>query len=136
MSELWADAPRYLQLFKEYMIATTGLSRDALHIYAGLLLFLGVRIIWRRRGGWVLGWLVALAMALAVEWLDMRSEYLERNLRPEAEHWHDIWNTMFWPSVLLLLGPWLQPIAKPKLEPSGDLADQTFHDSGEQPTPV
>jgi hypothetical protein len=35
-----------------------------------------------------------------------------------------VWNTMVWPTVLLLVGRWLQPQPKPKLEPSGDLADQ------------
>lgn len=131
MSELWAEAPRTLQLFKEYAIGATGLSKDALHVYAGLLLFLAVRMVWRRRGGWVLGWLAALSVALLVEWLDMRTEYIEANLQPDSAHWHDIWNTMFWPSVLLLLGPRLQ--RRPRTGPaSGDHADEAF----EQPAPV
>jgi hypothetical protein len=132
MSELLAGAPHYLQLFKQYMVDSTGLGKDALHVYAGLILFLGVRLIWRRRGGWVLGWLAALAAALMVEWLDIRMETAEANLRPDAEHWKDIWNTMFWPSVLLIIGPWLQPRPKPEPEPSSDLADEPL----EQTPPV
>jgi hypothetical protein len=131
MSAWWAHAPRNLQLFKEFMIAGTGLSKDALHVYAGLLLFLGVRMVWRRRGGWVLGWLTALAVAMLVEYIDMQTENIEANLQPDSAHWHDVWNTLFWPTVLLLIGRWLQPRPKlsPAVETSGDLADQSFEET-------
>jgi hypothetical protein len=132
MRALWDSAPVNLQLFKEFMINTTGLGKDALHVYAGLILFIGVRLVWRRRGGWVLGWLLALGVALTVEWLDMRAEFVESNLRPDSEHWKDILNTMFWPSVLLVLGPRLQPRPKPATADSGDFADQASNDTGEQ----
>ena len=132
MRALWASAPQDLQLFKEFMIGATGLGKDALHVYAGLLLLIGVRLLWRRRGGWVLGWLAALAVALFVEWLDIRTELIQANLRPDVEHWKDIWNTMFWPSVLLILGPKLQPRPKPAIVDLGDLADQAGNDTGEQ----
>jgi hypothetical protein len=136
MRGLWDSAPVDLQTFKQHMIDATGLGKDALHIYAGLLLFIGVRLVWRRRGGWVLGWLAALAAAVIVEYLDIRAEIVEANLRPDAEHWKDIWNTMFWPSVLLVLGPRLRPRPKLVTEKSGDLADQPLHDADEQAPPV
>jgi hypothetical protein len=125
-------APVKLQLFKQYMVDHTGLAKDALHIYAGLAIILGVRLIWRRRGGWLLGWLLALGVAVMVELLDRRAEYAEANLQPDPEHWHDIWNTMFWPTVLLFVGRWLQPRPRVSAEPSGDLADQPL----EQPPTV
>ncbi|MBK8376129.1 hypothetical protein [Sphingorhabdus sp.] len=131
-----ASAPQDLQLLKLYLLDLTGLSKDALHVYAGMILIIGVRLVWRRRGGWLLGWLLALGVALLVEWLDMRAERIEANIRPDAEHWKDIWNTMFWPTVLLLFGRWLHPRPKPKTlameDPSGDLPDQSPHDSGEE----
>jgi hypothetical protein len=136
MNTLWQSAPADLQAFKLYMIEATHLAKDALHIYAGLALFIGVRLIWRRRGGWVLGWLAALAAALIVEWLDMRTEALEANLQPDAEHWKDIWNTMFWPTVLLLVGPWLQPRCKVTATASSSSADQPLNDGAEQPPTV
>jgi hypothetical protein len=136
MRALWDSAPVNLQLFKQYMIDATSLGKDALHVYAGLILFIGVRLVWRRRGGWVLGWLLALAVALTVEWLDMRAEFLEANLRPDAEHWKDILNTMFWPSVLLILGPHLQPRPKPSTAASGDFVNQASDDTGEQTSSV
>lgn len=136
MNALWQSAPQDLQAFKLFMIEATGLGKDALHIYAGLALFIGIRLIWRRRGGWVLGWLAALTGALIVEGLDIRTEMTEGNIQPDAEHWKDVWNTMFWPSVMLLVGPWLQPRPKPAVKPLGDLADQPLNDSAEQPPSV
>ena len=34
------------------------------------------------------------------EWLDMTVEASDAAVQPDAAHWHDIWNTMFWPAVL------------------------------------
>ena len=132
MRALWDSAPFDLQLFKQYMIDATGLGKDALHVYAGLILFIGVRLVWRWRGGWLLGWLAALGAALLVEWLDIRTEIGGSNLRPDAEHWKDIWNTMLWPSVLLILGPRLQPRPKSTAEASGDLVNQASDDTIKQ----
>ncbi len=117
-------SPLDFQQFKLDVIATTGLAKDALHIYAGLAVFLAVRLFWRRKGGWVLAWLVVLVMAVGVEYIDMLNEHARGDLQPDAGHWHDIWNTMFWPTILVLVGRWLQPA--PKTAKSGDLADQSF----------
>ena len=94
---------------KGSLIDATGLDKDALHIYVGLTLFLIIRLGWRGRGGWVAAWLAVLAMACGGEWLDMTAEMERSAIQPDAAHWHDIWNTMFWPTVLLLVGRWLQP---------------------------
>jgi hypothetical protein len=129
---LFGYTPLDFQQFKVVMLGFTGLGKDALHIYAGMGLFLFVRLMWRWRGGWMLAWLAVLAMACTVEWIDMKAESAVNALQPDAAHWHDIWNTMFWPTVLLLVGRWLQPKPKPKTETSGDLADQAL----EEPTSI
>ena len=134
MRALWASAPLDLQNLKLYLIDATGLGRDALHVYAGLTVFLIVRLLWRGRGGWVIAWLAALALGLSIEWLDMQAEGKAGVPQPDPAHWHDVWNTMVWPTVLLLIGPWLQP--KSKTEPSVDLADQPLHNAPEQTPPV
>jgi hypothetical protein len=94
---------------KGSVIDATGLDKDALHIYFGLAVFLAVRLLWRWRGGWVVAWLLVLAMACGGEWLDLTAEHSNSAIQPDAAHWHDIWNTMFWPTVLLFVGRWLQP---------------------------
>ena len=123
---LFGYTPLDFQQFKVVMLGFTGLGKDALHIYAGMGLFLFVRLAWRWRGGWILAWLAVLAMACTVEWIDMQAEAANSALQPDAAHWHDIWNTMFWPTVLLLVGRWLQP--HPKMPASGDFADQPFEE--------
>ena len=91
------------------VLEATGLGKDALHIYFGMTLFLTARFAWRGRGGWVAAWLAVLVTACGGEWLDLTAEYSRSTIQPDAAHWHDIWNTMFWPTVLLFAGRWLQP---------------------------
>jgi hypothetical protein len=96
---------------KVSIIEVTGLDKDALHVYFGMALFLLVRLAWRGRGGWAAAWLAVLVMACGGEWLDLNVEANHATIQPDAEHWHDIWNTMFWPTVLLIVGRWLEPRA-------------------------
>ncbi len=117
---------------KVSVIDATGLGKDALHIYFGLALFLVVRLLWRWRGGWVVAWLAVLAMACGGEWLDMTVEAGKSAIQPDRAHWHDIWNTMFWPTILLLVGRWLQP----PLKTPADADDNGFASSiSETPAP-
>lgn len=109
---------------KSWLVTETDLSKDALHIYFGMALFLAVRLAWRRRGGWLAAWVAVLVMACGGEWLDLTAEYSRSAIQPDAAHWHDIWNTMFWPTVLLVVGRWLQPDADPAPEASGENAER------------
>ena len=114
-------------LFEEHklsIVASVGLGKDALHIYFGLALFLAVRLVWRRRGGGLIAWVAVLVMACGGEWLDLQAEISRSAIQPDAAHWHDIWNTMFWPTVLLIVGRWLQPKEKAtNAETSGEDAE-------------
>lgn len=127
-----ASAPHDLQILKLYLLDYTGLDRDALHLHAGLALFVAVRLLWRWRGGWVIAWFMALTLALSVEWLDINAFGDPDTPQPDPNNWHDIWNTMVWPTILLLIGPWLQPRRKAQVAESRDFADQSF----EEPAPV
>lgn len=110
----------------------TGLDKDALHIYFGLALFLLVRLAWRWRGGWLIAWAAVLAMACGGEWLDMTAEVGRSSIQPDAAHWHDIWNTMFWPTMLLLVGRWLQPRPKAATDNEGGEATVTSGENAER----
>lgn len=94
------------QQLKLWLIDGTGLSKDALHIYAGLAVFLIVRSLWLWRRPRIAAWIATLAVALIAEWIDVQGEALRGRLAPDAAHWHDIWNTMFWPTILLLIDGW------------------------------
>jgi hypothetical protein len=120
------------QATKLLLVEGSGLAKDALHVYFGLALFLAVRLIWRWRFGWLLAWLAVVVLALGGEWLDLRGEELMGALQPDSAHWHDIWNTIFWPTVLALVGRWLHPA--PKRKPSAinePLPDESAERSGE-----
>ncbi|MBL8649651.1 MAG: hypothetical protein JNL35_04535 [Sphingopyxis sp.] len=92
------------QQLKIVLIDGSGLGKDALHIYAGMAIYLTVRL-GLRRSVWM-AWLAVVIAALAGEWLDVQGEYIRGLLAPEPGHWHDIWNTAFWPSVLAVVERW------------------------------
>jgi hypothetical protein len=103
------DVSALFQMVKLALLTGTGLGKDALHIHFGLAIFLAVRLIWRGRHGWWAAWSAALAATLGGEWLDIEGEALRGALQPDSAHWHDVWNTMVWPTVLALTGTWLYP---------------------------
>ena len=92
------------QQLKIALIDGSGLGKDALHIYAGMAAYLFVRLA-LRRPAWM-AWAVVVLIATAGEWLDIQGELLRGRLTPEPGHWHDIWNTAFWPSVLAVVERW------------------------------
>jgi hypothetical protein len=91
------------QSFKHEVVQFAALSKDALHIYVGLIIFLVVAAIARKglRSGVAV--LAVLVVAVAGEVLDLRDEWHSR----EHLNWwasiHDLVNTCFWPLVLWLL---------------------------------
>ena len=109
---------------KATLVELSGLDKDALHIYFGLALFLLIRLLWRWRGGWVVAWLAVLAMAVGGEWLDITREMGDSTIQPDAAHWHDVWNTIFWPTVLMLVGRWLQPEARPAADAPAEMSGE------------
>lgn len=88
---------------KIWLIDALGLSRDALHIFVGLIVFLGVALILRRPLGSWLPLLAAIAAALigeAWDWIDDARRGFEH---VAWRHWHDLWVTSFWPAILFAL---------------------------------
>ena len=66
----------------------------------------GIKTIPVLHGAWGAAWLAVLVMACGGEWLDLTAEYSHAAIQPDAAHWHDIWNTMFWPTVRWGKRPW------------------------------
>lgn len=90
-------------LLKDWIGDVTGLSEDALHIYAALLIQVAVAICMRRTLAHLLPWFFVLAAILLNEIADL---YLPGH---PIEQWQieggiqDLWNTMLLPSLLLVL---------------------------------
>lgn len=92
-----------LQAAKLWLIGLTGLSKDALHVYVALILFFGSAMLFKwSPAGWR-PWTVVLVAAVVGEAWDIRDRLAGGIAIDLAGDWHDIWNTMFWPSVILLL---------------------------------
>ena len=88
---------------KGWLVEWTGLARDGLHVHVGLIAFFTAALIFR----WPLRswkpWAVALAVTLAGEAWDIR-DTLAAGERVRLDYnWQDIWNTMLWPSAILIL---------------------------------
>lgn len=110
------------EAIKQAVAAWTGLERDALHIYAAILIQIGSAALLRRTLASPWPWLVVLAFALANEWLDVQRDHLVEEWE-KAASLHDLWNTMLLPSLLLLVArfaPRLMTRARPPQPPPPD----------------
>ena len=91
------------QGFKHDIVHLASLSKDALHVHVGLVIFLVAAAIARKGLRSVFPLVTVAVVALAGELLDARDDF--RHLG----HWrigaslHDFINTMFWPTALWLL---------------------------------
>lgn len=92
-----------LQSTKFWLLQHLGLAKDALHVHVGLLLFVGSALLFR----WPIRswkpWAVAAAGALAGEIWDLRDSMVYHTRIDLWGNFHDLWNTMLWPTLLLVL---------------------------------
>lgn len=91
------------QAIKLAIVSATGLSKDALHIYVGLAILLMAAAILRKPLRSIVPWLVVLAVTIAGELVDMRDDIASLGHWRLGANLHDVLNTLFWPSVLVLL---------------------------------
>jgi hypothetical protein len=84
-------------------VSLLGLSKDALHIYVGLIVLFAAVVILRRSLRSSIPLMCVLAIAMLAEALDARDDIADLG------HWrigasiHDIVNTMFWPTIICIL---------------------------------
>ncbi|MCB5185556.1 hypothetical protein LG201_10115 [Methylobacillus gramineus] len=96
-------ATSLFQSIKLDIIATVGLSKDALHIYVGLAVFLVAVALFRKPLKSISPWIVVFTVAIAGEVLDRRDDIASLGHWRWAASLHDIINTLFWPTVLIVL---------------------------------
>ena len=92
-----------LEAAKQLVVQATDLAKDALHVHVGLLVFFAAALLLR----WPLArgkpWAAALLVALAGEIWDQATLVTTRAALNPAPSWHDIWNTMLWPTIITIL---------------------------------
>lgn len=101
-----------LQEAKFWLVANTGLAKDALHVYVGLALFLGSAGLFRWKLSSWRPWLVAAVAVLLGELWDLRDSFIYGTPVRPAANWQDMWNTLFWPTVLLALARWTKVLRR------------------------
>jgi hypothetical protein len=102
---LYVLSPKEFQDGKIAIMEATGLAQDALHIYVGVGAFLLARYAfgnWRWSGP--VAWLIVAVFAILGEMLDYTGDGNFWALLSVDAHSHDIINTLFWPTILLLFG--------------------------------
>ena len=91
------------QSAKIMLSEVTNLGKDALHIYVGLGVMLLVAIAFKKSlGDWRPIAAVALASVAGEIW-DVIDTYSHGRTPRFDANWKDVWNTMFWPTMLFAL---------------------------------
>ena len=80
-----------------------GLAKDALHIYVGLALWLGVAALFRLSLRDPRPLAAVLLVTLAGELWDIVETVATGHRVRLGRGWHDLWNTLFWPTTLFVL---------------------------------
>lgn len=92
-----------LQTVKLSLIDHLGLAKDALHIYVGLALFFGTMVIMRWHPAQKRPLIIVALAALAGEAWDIRDSLTYATPIRLSANWHDVWNTLFWPTIIFTL---------------------------------
>jgi hypothetical protein len=92
-----------LQKLKLDLVSTIGLSKDALHIYAGMIIFLVAVAVVRDGMRSKFPLLAVLLVSLTGEFIDARDNLARLGTMRLGASVHDVLNTMFWPVALWLL---------------------------------
>ena len=95
---------------KQAIELSTGLSRDALHIHAAVLLQLFVAAISRRGLRNPIPWLVVCVFEVLNERTDMLADGVLESWE-QAASIHDLWNTMLLPTLLFLISRYAPALA-------------------------
>ena len=93
--------------YKIWLIETVGLTNDAMHVHGSLLILCVSAVVLRRRPDSPWCWLIVFIAELFNEYADLRGAAAGEATIGAALH--DVYNTMFWPTELLILGRALFP---------------------------
>jgi len=95
--------PTAFQAVKAAILTFTELGRDALHVYIGLAILILSAWVLRKPLRSLFPWFLVLVIATGAELLDLRDDMATTGIPRWGASLHDIVNTLFWPTVILLL---------------------------------
>ena len=120
--------------YKIWLIEKVGLTNDAMHVHGSLLILMVSAIFLRRRPDSIWCWFVVLVAELFNEYADLRGEAPgEATLDASL---HDLYNTMFWPTIILILGRFLFPRRKKGEPDEAAVSSNLAHQPLEQATTI
>jgi hypothetical protein len=108
------------------------LSNDSLHVHGALLLLFVSALAIRRRPDNIFSWMIVLAAELFNEYTDLRGEAPGED--SIAAGLHDLYNTMLWPTLILLFGGLLFPPKEKAVKPAPALSDSADEPLEEPPS--
>ncbi|MBN2366608.1 MAG: hypothetical protein EH225_11925 [Calditrichaeota bacterium] len=91
------------QGIKRELLELTMLSKDAIHIYIGMVVFLSWNILFKKSFNSLKALIPVFSVALILEIFDIRDNYMSTGSMHITASLHDIINTCFWPFVLVIL---------------------------------
>ena len=120
--------------YKIWLIETVGLTNDAMHVHGSLLILCVSAVVLRRRPDSPWCWLIVFIAELFNEYADLRGAAAGEATIDAALQ--DVYNTMFWPTVLLILGRALFPREQATPVSPAAISSDLPHQPLEQATPV
>lgn len=101
---------------KSWLVDWTGLARDGLHIHVGLIVFFAAALIFRWPMRSWKPWAVAIAITLVGEAWDIRDTLASGRRLRLAYYWQDLWNTMLWPTAIVILARTTRLFGHPSMD--------------------
>lgn len=96
------------QSIKLSIIELVSLSKDAIHIHIGLLVFFFAVMLWRRGRVDYLALLPVFFVAGVMEYFDLRDDMASLGYGRWIASAHDLINTAFWPTIAVVSSKWLE----------------------------
>ena len=91
------------QNIKLYFLSLVHLSKDAVHIYIGLIVFFIYIVLFKKSLSSLKSLVPVLIIAVAMETFDLWDDFHSLGHCRWLASFHDIINTMFWPFILVIL---------------------------------
>lgn len=107
--------------YKTWLVENVGLTNDALHVHGALLIVCVSALFLRIRPDNIICWLIVMVAELFNEYADIRG--VAPGEATMNAGLHDIYNTMFWPTILVIFGRLLFPPRTKILRPEPPILD-------------